>query len=442
MNTADPIRNEQAAKYDQAIESKTPGKASRNGEWERSLPIRSLFALMVGLTFFLTPKAHAGAGTPPLIEMTIALPGVRGRIDHMAVDLKGQRLFVAAFENNTVEVIDLREGKRVRSIWGLNGPQGVLYLPEFQKLFVTNSGDGSCRVFDAKSFDPLRTIEFSADADNLRYDPQVQEVYVGYGDGSLAALDAKTGDRLWEARLDGHPEAFQLQASGPKIFVNVPSAKKVAVIDREKRQVTAGWPLEDAKDNFPMALDETNHRLFIGCRNPKKVIIYDSKTGRPVGSIDIVGDVDDIFYDRTTKRLYASCGEGFLCVIQQIDPDHYSALARIPTAKGARTSLFVSEYRRLYLAVPHREGQPAQVRIYRVQPLDRGFGSIEPIWWKGSPNGFRLKDFRNDEVNVCLDRRGRMPLPQEKNQLPLLPAKISTIATYATDISFELSQYP
>ena len=117
-----------------------------------------------------------------------------------------------------------------------------------------------------------------------------------------------------------------------------------------------------------MALDETNHRLFVGCRNPTKVIVYDTVSGKAEGMIDVAGDIDDIFYDLKTKRLYASCGEGFLCVVQQIDPDHYLVMARIPTAKGARTSLFVPEHRRLYVAVPHREGQQAEIWVYTVQP--------------------------------------------------------------------------
>ncbi len=327
----------------------------------------NIASLVVGL-MLLALTGYAESGMPLRLERTIALPEVRGRIDHMAVDLAGERLFVAALGNNTVEVLDLRVGKRISSITGLNEPQGVIYLPEFQRLFVTNGGDGSCKVFDGNSLGLLDTVKFSADADNIRYEPQTKQVYVGFGAGALGTFDAKTGKHLGDIRLAGHPESFQIEAAGPRIFVNVRPANQVTVIDRKKREVTAIWPLQDAKDNFPMALDETNHRLFIGCRNPAKIIIYDTESGQTVGKLDIAGDVDDLFYDSKTKRLYASCGEGFLHVFQQTDPDHYAVVAKIITAKGARTSLLVPQQGRLYLAVPHRGEQPAEVRVYTLQP--------------------------------------------------------------------------
>jgi hypothetical protein len=315
----------------------------------------------------LAARGYAESGTPLHLERTIGLPDVQGRIDHMAIDLAGERLFVAALGNNTLEVIDLRAGKRIRSITGLNEPQGVIYLPGFQRLFVTNGGDGSCKVFDGNSLNLLDNVKFSEDADNMRYEPHTQHVYVGYGAGALGTFAAKTGKHLWNVRLAGHPESFQLEQSGARIFVNVRPANQVAVVDRKKREVTATWLLKDAKDNFPMELDETNHRLFIGCRNPAKIIIYDTESGKTVGRLDIAGDIDDIFYDLKAKRLYASCGEGLLYVFQQIDPDHYVVMARISTAKGARTSLFVPDQGRFYLAVPHRGEQQAEVRIYTVQ---------------------------------------------------------------------------
>lgn len=316
----------------------------------------------------LTTRSYAETRTPLRLERTIALPGVQGRIDHLAADLPGERLFVAALGNNTLEVIDLKIGKRLRSITGLTEPQGVLYLPESQKLLVTNGGDGSLRVFDGNSLALLDTVKFSKDADNIRYEPQTQQIYVGFGDGALGALDAKTGKHLWDVGLAGHPESFQLEQAGPRIFVNVRPANHIAIVDRKKREVTAIWSLLDAKDNFPMALNETNHRLFVGCRNPTRIIIYDTESGKMVGELDVAGDVDDIFYDAMAERLYASCGEGFLSVFQQTDTDHYKVMAKISTAKGARTSLFVSQQRCLYLAVPHQGEQPAEVRVYAVQP--------------------------------------------------------------------------
>ena len=326
--------------------------------------------LTILLSWFLllVAGAHAEDKTPLRLERTIPLADVQGRIDHMAIDLAGERLFVAALGNNTLEVIDLRIGKRIRSITGLNEPQGVIYLAEFQRLFVTNGGDGSCKVFDGNSLGLLDTVKFSGDADNIRYESPTKQVYVGYGAGALGAFDAKTMKHLWNVGLAGHPESFQLEATGSRIFVNVRPANQVVVIDRNKRKVADIWPLKDAKDNFPMALDESGHRLFIGCRTPAKIIIYDTESGRIVGSLDVAGDIDDVFYDLKAKRLYASCGEGFIDVFQQTDPNHYAVMAKIATARGARTSLFVPEQGRLYLAVPHRGEQEAEVRVYTVQP--------------------------------------------------------------------------
>lgn len=327
----------------------------------------SCLAILVGILLLATGGA-APSGPPLSLEQTIPLPEVQGRIDHLAVDLAGERLFVAALGNNTLEVIDLKEGKRIHTIKGLKEPQGVLYLPEFRRLLVTNGGDGTCQIFDGDSLALVDTVKFSGDADNIRYKPRGQQVYVGFGAGALGALAAPTGKHLWQVRLAGHPESFQLEESGPRIFVNVPPANRVAVIDRKKREDTAIWPLKNARDNFPMALAEPDRRLFIGCRNPAKIIIYDTDTGKTVGMLEIARDIDDIFYDRKAKRLYASCGEGFLYVFRQTAADHFAVMAKISTAKGARTSLFVPEQECLYLAVPHRGEQPAAVRVYRLQP--------------------------------------------------------------------------
>ncbi len=299
---------------------------------------------------------------------TISLPNVEGRIDHMAIDLKIQHLFVVALGNNSLEVLDLHAGKQIHRIRGLKEPQGVLYIPELKRIFVANGGDGSCNIFDGTSFAMVDSLKFSSDADNVRYDRANRHVYVGYGNGALGVIDASNWKPIGNIRLAGHPESFQLEEAGPRIFVNVPTANHIAVVDRSKLTVIATWPLVGVKANFPMALDETNHRLFIGCRQPPKIIVYDTESGMEVSRLDIAGDIDDIFYDLVRKRIYASCGEGILNVFQQNDADHYTALSRIPTAGGARTSLLVPEQGRLYLAIPHRKEQQAEIRVYAVEP--------------------------------------------------------------------------
>ena len=186
----------------------------------------------------LAIEAEARNATPLRLVQTIPLANVEGRIDHMAVDLKGERLFVAALGNNSVEVLDLRAGKRIHSITELHEPQGVGFVPEFNKIFIANAKSGACEVFDGSSFKPIKSIKFSDDADNIRYDAAARRIYIGYGSGGLGVIDAATGDQLGEIKLEGHPESFQLEKSGPRIFVNIPTSQKIIVVDREKRAVT------------------------------------------------------------------------------------------------------------------------------------------------------------------------------------------------------------
>jgi DNA-binding beta-propeller fold protein YncE len=299
---------------------------------------------------------------------TIPLPNVEGRIDHMGVHVQTQRLFVAALGNNTVEIVDLRAGKRLTSITGLREPQGVFFVPKENRLFVANADDGTCRVFDGSSYKLLQTAHFSNDADNVRYDATQNQIYVGYGEGALGVLDPASGRKLTDITLGAHPESFRLEESGPRIFVNVPNANHtIAVVDRAKRSVIAIWQLEE-QANFPMALDEAGHRLLVVTRRPARLVVLNTESGKQVASYPTVGDADDAFYDAAHKRVYISGGEGFIEAFDQHGADDYKPSSRIPTASGARTSFFVPELNRLYLAVPHRGSQKAEIRVYEAQP--------------------------------------------------------------------------
>ena len=309
----------------------------------------------------MTRNLEAEEAGPLRVTQTIPLRNVEGRIDHMAVDLKGERLFIAALGNNTVEIVNLRAGKHMGTITGLHEPQGVGFVPELNTIFVANAQNGACEVFNGSSFKRIRSIKFSDDADNIRYDAAARRVYVGYGSGGLGIIDAATGDQLGEIKLDGHPESFQLEKFGRRIFVNIPTSQKIAVVDREKRAAVTAWSVAGATANFSMALDESHHRLFVGFRKPAKLSVFDTESGKVVTNLDSPGDADDIFYDGTRRRIYVSGGDGFIGIIQQQDADHYKTLTKTPTASGARTSLFVPELSRLYLAVPHRGTQSAEV---------------------------------------------------------------------------------
>lgn len=301
------------------------------------------------------------------LERTIPLPTVQGRIDHFSIDTKGDRLFIAALGNNSVEVLDLKVGTLLRSISGLREPQGVLYEPTTNRLYVANRNDGSLRVFDGSSFELLKTVPYGEDADNIRFDAAHETVYVGYGSGALGAVD-KTGKRLADLKLDAHPESFQLEKNGPRIFINLPDSRKIAVLDRNTRAVIATWHTGGPQANYPMALDEEHHRLFVVCRSPARLVVLDTATGNIVQSLPTVGDSDDIFYDPTRSRLYAIGGEGAIAVIQQESPDRYRELTRIKTRKGARTGFLSPDFRRLYVAARRDGGNLAAIFVYKTQP--------------------------------------------------------------------------
>ena len=312
-------------------------------------------------------KISAQSTAPLKLAQTIALGGVEGRIDHFAFDAAGERLFVCALGNNTVEVLDLRKGERVHSIAGLGAPQGIAYIPELDRLFIANDKGGICKIYDGKSFQVVGELNFKDDADNVRYDEATKKIYVGFGSGGIAVVNAPDGKQVGSIKLSAHPEAFQLEKNGSRIFVNVPNSRHVAVIDRDKGEVIATWKTDLAFGNFPMALDETNHRLFVGCRLPSKLVALNTDSGDVVAKIDISGDSDDVFYDSKHHRIYAICGAGKIDVIEQTDPKTYKALTKVDTASGARTGLFVPERDTLFVAVPNRGSQQTEIRSYQVE---------------------------------------------------------------------------
>ncbi len=307
----------------------------------------------------------AGAASLTL-ERTIPLPGVEGRIDHFAADPAGGRLFVAALGNDTVEVIDLKAGTVARSIQGLAEPQGTCYFASLDRLYVANGRDGAVRVFDAKTFAPVATVRFDDDADNLRGDPAAGLLYVGHGNGALGVIDVASNQIVADIALPAHPESFQLEANGPRVFVNVPGTHRIAVIDRHRHAVVASWSTGSVAANFPMALDEPHHRMLVGCRNPARLLVFDTESGAEVAQLELHRDCDDLFLDARRQRLYASCGEGYLDVFAQSSADRYSREEAVTTASGARTCFFDGAH--LYLAVPKRGNTPAAIWCYRIEP--------------------------------------------------------------------------
>jgi len=309
----------------------------------------------------------AQAAQPLRMEKSIELPEVQGRIDHLSIDIRGQRLFVSALGNNTLEVIDVKSGKRVKTISSLREPQGVLYVAESDRLYVANGDDGSVQIFDGSSYAPLKSLEYGDDADNVRYDSGRKRIYVGYGSGALGEIDGES-NKVTEIKLDAHPESFQLEKGSPRIYVNLPKSRKIVVVDREKHAIIATWKTDMAFANYPMALDESDHRLFVVTRMPARLLVFDTNSGNIVQKLPAVGDSDDVFYDKNRKRIYASGGDGAISVFEQKDADHYAELGRINTVKGARTSYFSPDLDRFFLAVRRQGSQPAAIEVFVPAP--------------------------------------------------------------------------
>jgi DNA-binding beta-propeller fold protein YncE len=316
--------------------------------------------------------AHADEReAPPVREVQeIPLPGVQGRIDHFTIDAKRKRVIFSGLGNDSVQVVDAFAGRMIHQIDGLAEPQGTLYLAEWDKLFVANSVDGHVTVYDGTKFALLDTIDFGegSDPDNLRYDAVGKRIYIGYGDGAIGVIDPATDKRLPIVyKLEGHPEGFQLETKGPRIFVNVADAKNIQVINRSTGKIVT-WTLPSGHSaNFPMVLDEADRRVFVGTRKPSRLTVFDMDSGKVVASVPTAGDMDDMFYDSGRKRIYVAGGEGFLSVVQQVDADHYADMGKFATALGARTGVWYEKRDRLYIAAPPSGVLGARLLVFEAQ---------------------------------------------------------------------------
>jgi DNA-binding beta-propeller fold protein YncE len=329
---------------------------------------RVFFPLTLTACLLLAVRGELAPGAEPAtleLLQTISLKGTAGRLDHMAIDSKHARLFVANLSNNSLDIVDLKAGKLIKQIPDQEKIQGIAYALDLDRIFVGNGTGGECNVFDGKDYTLLKSIKLPG-ADNVRYLARRRLVYVGHAEKTLSAIDAQTSEVKAEIKLPGRPEGFQLETKRPRLYMNTVDPTRLVVVDTDKNEVLQSHSLTLADRAYPMAVDETNHRLFLGCRNKPSVVVVDSETGKEITSVAIPEDIDDLFYDAKNKRLYASCGAGALAVIGQRDADHYETLETIRTAKMARTCFFDSTGERLYLIVPRQEGEegPA-IRVYQ-----------------------------------------------------------------------------
>lgn len=327
----------------------------------RKAPIALLFALLVA-------AIPAQAAEFLVLDGIIPLPAVKGRIDHMGVDRARRRLFVAEYGNNSLDVIDLGSGQRVRQVSGLDHPQGIGYSAGKDTLAISSGGNGTVRLYRGRDLEPAGTIALGHDADNLRVAPATGNLIVAYGEGGLAVIDPASGHESAKIRLPDHPEAFQIDPASRRIFVNVPAAGEIAVLDLAEAKQIARWTVPGLHGNFPMAFDEADRLLAVVFRRPPRLVLLDAATGAEITALPTCADADDAWFDARRRRIYVSCGAGAIAVFQR-DAGSYRASGRVATARGARTSLFVSDLDRLYVAAPAvSPGITARILVFRPLP--------------------------------------------------------------------------
>lgn len=312
-----------------------------------------------------------GPATADSLELKAKIPlgkGKAGNLDHLALDAKRDRLFVANKANNTLDIVDLKAGKPLKPVRDQGGIQGIAYAADLDRVIVGLGTGGFCNIFDGEKYGLLKTVKFADDSDNVRYNAATHLVYVAHAEKALGIINVQTYEQKPDITLPGAAEGFQIETKRPRLYLNVPSPAEVLVIDTEKNTILERFPVKMAGGHHPLALDEANHCIFIGCRKKPMVVVMDSENGKEITGVDIPGEIDDLFFDAKTKRMYASCGDGAIAVLRQIDPDKYETVETIKTAKGAKTSYLDTATGRLFLAVPRQAGMEGpEIWVYQVK---------------------------------------------------------------------------
>jgi DNA-binding beta-propeller fold protein YncE len=342
--------------------------------WRNKLRQSLKVYTMILALWALTVKAQENL--PLKLITTTPMPGFTGDFDHFGLDLKGNRLFLAAEEHKTVEVFDLRTGARIHSIEGFGHPLMMVYLPESNQLVVTDGDDSAVLLVDCTQYKIIKTIKLSPDVDHGVLNPVNKYYYVESGGGSnspthvLSIIDTTSFRHVGD--VEGLPgssnEGMAVDRAGKKLYVNLTGTDEVGVVDLNTRQLVAKWALPDARAAHAMVLDEPNHRLIIATRKPAQFIVFNTDTGKVVASLPCVGVNSDMSFDVERKRIYVT-GTETASVFEQVDADHYKHIVEVPTAYRAKSSIFVPELKRLYVAVSGK-GKPdakLELQIYEVQ---------------------------------------------------------------------------
>ena len=331
--------------------------------------IPGVWSLAASLFFSIT--ASAGAANALVEDSKITLGEILGRIDHLAYDPARGRLYVAELGNNSVGIVDLKSQKLIRTVGGFAEPQGIAYEPSTDTIFVASGGDGSLQMFAGSDFTTLGKIILGADADNVRVDTASRRVYVGYGNGAIAVVDAVARKRIADIPLRGHPESFQLESNGPRIFVNVPDAKLIQAVSRDTNLPTGNWSTKDLQANYPLVVDAPNQRVLAVFRHPARLEAFDMAVGKRLVGVDTCGDADDVFVDAVRDRVYVICGEGTVDTYAPAG-DSFVRVSQFNTRPGSRTGLYLPDIDRLAVAVRASGKEQAAVWLLRPSPTTEG----------------------------------------------------------------------
>jgi DNA-binding beta-propeller fold protein YncE len=332
--------------------------------------------LFLVAAILLSAQVVAAQNAEPLkLSAKYEMPAsVKGRFDHLGIDAGGNRLFVVAEEAKEVLVFDLATGKFIRDI-KVDHPHAVLYREDLNRIYITDEGKGVLNIYDGKTYEPVKTVALKVDADSIGYDPATKYLYIDNGGDNahemftmLSVVDTTAATKIADIKIDGDTlEAMALEKSGDRLFLNNPAKNEVEVIDRKANKLVASWPVKLGKSNSTMALDESVHRLFVGCRSGA-IVVFDTQTGKELQALPVGKGVDDLMFDTATQRIYAaSGGTGAVDVYKETDPDHYQSLGHVSSGPGAKTGLLVPQLNRIFVPVPPRGTTPGEVYVYQVQ---------------------------------------------------------------------------
>jgi DNA-binding beta-propeller fold protein YncE len=335
--------------------------------------MRRLSLILIAATSLFAGNLRSQTAPLKLVQRIKLPEEIKGRFDHFAVDLSGNRLFATPEDNHAVLVFELKTGKLLHTIKGIGKPHAILYREDLNQIYVTDGDAGDLKIFDSKTYALKSSVKLLEDADSIGYDPVTKYLYIDNGGGDvhetysmLSVVDTTTGKKVADMKIDGETlEAMALESASPKMYVNNKAKNRVEVIDREKREILASWPITKGKTNVAMALDENNHRLFVACRSGD-LIVFDTSSGKELSSLSIAQGVDDLAFAKDNQRIYAAA-DGFVDVYQEQSPDDYKLLAKIPSGPAGRTARLVPELKRYFVAVPQHDAVPSEVLVYEVQ---------------------------------------------------------------------------